>query len=236
MWYDEAMKQPNLVLVRHGESLWNMKKIFTGWVDIGLSEQGKREAARVGKLLKKNGFSFERSFSSVLKRSIKTLWVALEEADMMCLPIEYSWRLNERHYGALQGKSKLAIEKKFGHEQFMTWRRGYSERPPQATEIDRKGEISPELCGLKVSGVPNGESLKDTVRRVIPFWMSSIRPALRRGEKVLVVAHGNSLRALVKHIEGISDKEISNFEFPTGVPLCYDIAAGKVQRRYFLTK
>ncbi len=230
------MKQPNLVLVRHGESQWNRKNIFTGWVDINLSKAGQLESIKAGKLLKKYDFTFNRAFSSVLKRSIKTLWLMLEEMDMMYLPTEYSWRLNERHYGGLQGKNKAMIEKKFGREQFLAWRRSYNERPPAGDKLSRQGEIKPQICGLKATAVPNGESLKDTVLRVIPYWMSSIRPALRRGEKVLVVAHGNSLRALVKYLDGISDKEIVNFEIPTGVPLCYDIAAGRVMKRYFLKK
>jgi len=230
------MKQPNLVLIRHGESLWNKKNVFTGWIDIGLSEKGKLESVRAGKLLKKHGFVFDRTFASVLKRAIKTLWIILEEMDMVYLPIEYSWHLNERHYGALQGKNKAMIEKTFGHEQFVSLRRGYNERPPAGDETNRKGEISALACHLKIANLPNGESLKDTVRRVIPYWMSAIRPALRRGENVLVVAHGNSLRALVKYLDGISDKEIVNFEIPFGKPLCYDIAAGRVIRRYFLEK
>lgn len=230
------MKQPNLVLVRHGESLWNQKNIFTGWINIDLSDKGRREAVKAGKILKKNGFVFDRAFASVLKRSIKTLWLMLEEMDAMHLPLEYSWRLNERHYGALQGKNKALAEKKFGHEQFMAWRRGYNEKPPLGDELSRKGEISASVCGLKAALMPNGESLKDTVRRVVPYWMSAIRPALRRGERILIVAHGNSLRALVKYLDGISDKEIVNFEIPTGVPLCYDIAAGRVLKRYFLKK
>ena len=230
------MKQANLVLIRHGESAWNKKNVFTGWVDIGLSPKGELESLKAGALLIKHGFVFDRVFSSVLKRAIKTLWIILEKMNTMCLPVEYSWRLNERHYGGLQGKNKAIIEKKFGHEKFMAWRRGYADKPPVADEQSRKGEITPHLCGIKAEAMPNGESLKDTVRRVIPYWMSTIRPAIRRGEKVLIVAHGNSLRALVKYLDGISDKEIVNFEIPTGVPLCYDIAGGRVVRRYFLTK
>ncbi len=230
------MKQANLVLVRHGESLWNQKNIFTGWVDVGLSKKGEAESIKAGALLAKNGFVFDRVYSSVLKRAIKTLWLILEKMDQMCVPAEYSWRLNERHYGALQGKNKAAIEKKFGREQFMNWRRGYNQRPPEATLESRKGEISAAACALKPEAMPTAESLKDTVRRVVPYWMSTIRPAIRRGEKVLIVAHGNSLRALVKYLDGISDKEIPNFELPTGVPLCYDIAGGRVVRRYILTK
>lgn len=230
------MKQPNLVLVRHGESVWNSKNLFTGWIDVDLSDKGKREAANAGKILKKNGFVFDRTFASVLKRSIKTLWIMLETMDEVHLPIEYSWHLNERHYGALQGKNKAAIELRYGHEQYMAWRRGYNEKPPASDELSRKGQISATICGLKPSLMPTSESLKDTVRRVVPYWMSAIRPALRRGERVLVVAHGNSLRALVKYLDGISDKEIVDFEIPTGVPLCYDIAAGRVLKRYFLKK
>lgn len=224
------------MLIRHGESTWNKKNLFTGWVDIALSEKGEKESLKAAGLLIKHGFVFDRVFSSVLKRAIKTMWIILEKMNIMALPVEYSWRLNERHYGALQGKNKGMIEKKYGHEQFMAWRRGYAQKPPAATAENRKGEISSKVCGIKPELMPNGESLKDTVKRVVPFWMSTIRPAIRRGERVLVVAHGNSLRALVKYLDGISDKDIVNFEIPTGVPLCYDIAGGRVIRRYFLTK
>jgi len=230
------MKQANLVLVRHGESVWNQKNIFTGWVDVGLSKKGERESLKAGALLAKHGFVFDRVYTSVLKRAIKTLWIILEKMDTMYLPVEYSWRLNERHYGALQGKNKAMIEKKFGYDQFIAWRRGYAQRPPVATAESRKGEIKALACGLKAEAMPAAESLKDTVKRVIPYWMSTIRPAIRRGEKVLIVAHGNSLRALVKYLDGISDKDIPNFELPTGVPPLYDIAGRRVVRRYFLDK
>lgn len=217
------MKYPNLVLIRHGQSLWNRSNVFTGWTDIGLSSQGEREARAAGRLLKKRGFVFDRAYASVLQRSIKTLWLALEEMEQMYVPTEYSWRLNERHYGALQGKNKLALARKYGAEKVFEWRRSFATRPPlakiPAAEIKRLAAA----WGLKPSEFPKAESLKETARRVMPVWNKQILPALKKGENVLVVAHGNSLRGLIKHLEGISDADIPKIEIPTGRPLCYEI-------------
>lgn len=225
--------QPNLVLLRHGESLWNKKNIFTGWMDIGLSAEGERQARRAGRSLR--GLHFDRAYTSVLKRAVKTLWLAAEEMDALWLPIEHSWRLNERHYGALQGRSKTQVAKEYGFEQFTKWRRGYSFRPPLAAAGWQTGECLPEACGLAAHSFPRGESLKDTYQRVLPFWTKQIAPALARGERVLIAAHGNSLRAIIKHLEGISDTAIAEIEIPTGLPLAYRISkSGKVQAKAYL--
>ncbi len=209
------MKQPNLILIRHGESLWNKKGLFTGWTDIGLSETGKKEAMRAGRLLKRKGFVFDQAYASVLKRSLQTLFLVMKELKAKDLPVATSEKLNERHYGALQGLSKLKMAKKYGLEQVLLWRRSYSVRPPQK---DGKGE-----------------SLKDTYRRVMPYWNKTILKAIKKGERVLVVAHGNSLRALVKHLDKISDKDIPFLEIPTGKPLAYEMTkSGAVKKKYYL--
>lgn len=226
-------KQPNLVLLRHGESLWNKKGIFTGWMDIGLSATGETEAHRAGRLLR--GLHFDRAFTSVLKRAVKTLWIVAEEMDALWLPIEHSWRLNERHYGALQGRSKAQVAKEYGFEQFTKWRRGYAFRPPLSAPGWQKGECLPEACLLAARSFPRGESLKDTYQRVLPFWKERIAPVLARGERILIAAHGNSLRAIIKHLEGISDTAIAEIEIPTGVPLAYQVSkAGKVTAKAYL--
>lgn len=217
------MSDHNLVLIRHGESPWNKKGIFTGWVDVGLTEYGEAEARRAGQLLRRRGFKPDRVFTSVLNRAIKTAWLSLEAMDMMWLPITYDWRLNERHYGALQGKNKKALAAKLGDEQIHQWRRSYEATPPPMSSKGLVKQISAEACGLTKKQMPRTESLKDTYLRVIPYWRRVIRPALRRGEKVMVVAHGNSLRALVKHLENISDEQIPYLELPTGKPLWYKI-------------
>ncbi len=234
MIYYIYMKQPNLVLLRHGESLWNKKNIFTGWVDIGLSSEGEGQAAAAGALLRKRGFVFDRAYASVLKRAVKTLWLCIESLDTLWLPTEKSWRLNERHYGALQGKSKKTISQEAGIEQFLKWRRGYSDRPPMA-RTRAEGEISAAACGISPKLMPKGESLADTIKRVKPYWLKEIKPALMRGERILIVAHGNSLRALVKELDGMSDQEIVEVEIPTGKPLCYNVSkSGKASGRKFL--
>lgn len=221
------MKQPNLVLLRHGESLWNKKGIFTGWVDIGLSKRGEKEAKRAGKLLKLHGYQLDRAYTSVLKRAIKTLWLALEEMDAMAIPITDHWRLNERHYGALQHQSKKMVASRYGQEQFLAWRRGFKERPPLAHKEQLQGQ--PAIKGVKAKDLPRTESLADTSKRVLAYWRSDILPALQRGERVLIAAHGNSLRALVKHLEQITDQAIMKVEIPTGQPICYQISKqGKV--------
>lgn len=229
------MKQPNLILIRHGESLWNKSNRFTGWTDIGLSEKGKREAARAGRLLKKKGFVFDEAYSSVLKRSLQTLFLVMKQLNAKDLPVHTSWRLNERHYGALQGLNKLKMIKKYGADQVMIWRRSYSVAPPLAEGKISSSHITAAQCGLKASQLPKGESLRDTYRRVIPYWKQTILPAIKRGENVLVVAHGNSLRALVKYLDKVSDKEIMNVEIPTGKPAGYYIGRnGKVAKKVVL--
>lgn len=228
------MKQANLVLLRHGESIWNKKNIFTGWVDIGLSKKGEAEARQAGRLLKRRGYSFDVAYTSVLKRAIKTLALTLQAAHSPKVPTLKSWRLNERHYGALQGQNKLAIEKKFGAKQFLLWRRGYATRPPLLTR-PMKGQCTAAACGLKASEFPQAESLKDTYKRVMPFWKKEIFPALKRGNNIIISAHGNSLRALVKYLDGISDQQITRLEIPTGKPLCYQITTkGSVQKKWYL--
>lgn len=228
------MKQANLVLLRHGESIWNKKNVFTGWVDIGLSKKGEAEAKEAGRLLQRRGYSFDAAYTSVLKRAIKTLDLALQAARSPKVPIIKSWRLNERHYGALQGQSKISIEKQFGTKQFLLWRRSYNVRPPLLTK-PMKGQCTAAACGLKISEFPQTESLQDTYKRVMPFWKKEILPALKRGEKIIISAHGNSLRALVKYLDGISDQQIVRLEIPTGKPLCYQITTkGNVQKKWYL--
>lgn len=227
------MNQANLVLLRHGESVWNKKNIFTGWVDVSLSKKGEAEAKQAGRLLQRRGYIFDQAYTSVLKRAIKTLTLAMSGVGGK-LPVKRSWRLNERHYGALQGKSKTAIEAEFGHKQFIAWRRSYTVRPPLLTK-PMKGQCTPAACGLKLSDFPQAESLQDTYKRVIPFWKKEILPTLQRGKTVIISAHGNSLRALVKHLESTTDQKISKIEIPTGKPLCYQISPkGKVIKKWYL--
>jgi len=217
------MKQPNLVLVRHGESVWNKRNLFTGWVDVGLSAEGKKAAEKAGRLLRTHGFVFDRAYISVLKRSPQTLNALLKGMGLGRIPVEKSWRLNERHYGALQGLDKTAVAEKYGMRQLLAWRRGYSTPPPSLVDRSRKTECTAVACGLKKSEMPLSESLKDTYYRVIPFWKEEILPALKRGERVLVVAHGNSLRALVKYLEKINSGDIASVEIPWTAPLCYHV-------------
>ncbi len=212
-----------LVLLRHGESDWNRENRFTGWADVDLSEQGVAEARAAGRLLKSEGYDFDIAFTSVLKRSIRTLWIALDELDRMWLPVEGSWRLNERHYGALQGLNKAEMAAKYGEAQVLAWRRSYDTPPPPLAPDDPRYEGGdPRYAGARV---PLAESLKDTVARVVPYWRSSIAPALRAGKRVLVAAHGNSMRALMKHLDAISDEAIVKLNIPTGIPLVYELDA-----------
>ena len=212
---------PKLVLLRHGESDWNRENRFTGWTDVDLSAQGLAEARAGGKLLRSEGYAFDQAFTSVLKRAIRTLWIALDELDRLWLPVEKSWRLNERHYGALQGLNKAGMAAKFGEEQVLVWRRSYDIPPPAlATDDQRYEGRDPRYAGVKV---PLTECLKDTVARVVPYWEGTIAPAVRAGKRVLVAAHGNSLRALVKHLDGIADDEIVKLNIPTGIPLVYEL-------------
>jgi 2,3-bisphosphoglycerate-dependent phosphoglycerate mutase len=222
-----------LVLLRHGESDWNRENRFTGWTDVDLSQQGTAEAHAAGKLLKAEGYGFDLSYTSVLRRAIRTLWLALDELGQTWLPEEKSWRLNERHYGALQGLNKAEMAAKFGEEQVLVWRRSYDIPPPPLSQDDERYEgRDPRYTGTKV---PLTECLKDTVARVVPYWQASIAPAVRAGKRVLIAAHGNSLRALVKHLDGISDEAIVKLNIPTGIPLVYELDdALKPARHYYL--
>ena len=226
----------NLVLLRHGESIWNKDNLFTGWADVDLSVQGKTEAARAGELLKAEGFSFDVAFSSVLKRAIRTLWITLDVLDLMWIPVEHSWRLNERHYGALQGLNKAETAAKYGEEQVLIWRRSYDVPPPALAESDPHypGRV-PRYRGLSTSELPVSECLKDTVTRFLPYWYQTIVPAIRSGKKTIIVAHGNSLRALVKYLDDISDQDILALNIPTGIPLVYELDDQlKPLRHYYL--
>ena len=222
-----------LVLLRHGESGWNRENRFTGWTDVDLSGQGVEEASAAGRLLRAQGFAFDLAFTSVLKRAIRTLHLALEELDQLWIPVEKNWRLNERHYGALQGLNKSETAAKFGEAQVLAWRRSYDTPPPALERGDsRDASGDPRYAGVQV---PATECLKDTVARVIPYWESAIGPAIRGGRRVLVAAHGNSLRALVKHLDAIGDAEIVGLNIPTGVPLVYELDSGlRPLRHYYL--
>ena len=222
-----------LVLLRHGESDWNRQNRFTGWTDVDLSQQGVAEARAAGKLLKAEGYAFDQSFTSVLRRAIRTLWLALDELGQMWLPQEKSWRLNERHYGALQGLNKAETAAKFGEQQVLVWRRSYDIPPPELAQDDERYEgRDPRYAGIKV---PLTECLKDTVARVVPYWQGTIAPAVRDGRRVLIAAHGNSLRALVKHLDAVSDEKIVGLNIPTGIPLVYELDdALKPVRHYYL--
>lgn len=215
---------PLLILLRHGQSLWNREGRFTGWTDIDLSDKGIKEAQDAGRLLKGCGVSFDIAYTSVLKRAIRTLWIVLDEMDLMWIPIFSSWRLNERNYGALQGFSKRAMEEEYGAEQIHRWRRGFTDQPPVMEQSNRRFYdvlCDPRYRDLEENQLPRAESLKDTLVRVLPCWENNIAPDLRKGKKVFVSSHGNTLRALAKHIENISDEGIEKFEMPTGIPLVY---------------
>ncbi|MFZ5949820.1 MAG: 2,3-diphosphoglycerate-dependent phosphoglycerate mutase [Candidatus Rifleibacteriota bacterium] len=213
-----------LVLLRHGQSQWNLENRFTGWTDVPLSQQGVEEAKNAGKLLKEAGFVFDLSYTSLLKRAIKTLWLTLEELDQMHIPIIKSWRLNERHYGALQGLNKKETAQKYGDEQVHLWRRSYDVPPPPLDPEDQRNPRKDQrYADLEDDEIPLTESLKSTVDRVIPYWNHQIKPALGTGAKVLISAHGNSLRALVKFLDGISDQDIAEMNIPTGIPLVYEL-------------
>jgi 2,3-bisphosphoglycerate-dependent phosphoglycerate mutase len=213
-----------LVLVRHGESAWNQENRFTGWTDVDLTEKGLREAKEGGQTLKKEGFVFDVAYTSVLKRAVRTLWCLQDEMDLMWIPVYRSWRLNERHYGALQGLNKAETAEKFGEAQVKIWRRSYDIPPPALTPDDERFPgHDPRYHGLTKEDLPLTECLKDTVKRVIRYWDETIAPQIRAGKKVLVVAHGNSLRALVKFLDNVSDGEIVELNIPTGVPLVYEL-------------
>jgi 2,3-bisphosphoglycerate-dependent phosphoglycerate mutase len=211
-----------LVLLRHGESQWNLENRFTGWTDVDLTPNGLAEAQRAGRLLKNEGFDFDLCYTSVLRRAIRTQWSVLDEMDRMWLPVVHSWRLNERHYGALQGLNKAETAAKFGEAQVLTWRRAYAIAPEPLPDGDpRQAQGDPRYARLRPEEIPRTECLQDTVARVVPFWNESIAPAVRLGRRVLITAHGNSLRALVKHLDGISDDEIVHLNIPTARPLVY---------------
>jgi 2,3-bisphosphoglycerate-dependent phosphoglycerate mutase len=213
-----------LVLVRHGQSTWNLENLFTGWTDVDLTEQGRREATEAGRLLKAEGLGFDVAYTSVLKRAIRTLWIVLDEMDLMWIPVERSWRLNERHYGALQGLNKAETVEEYGEEQVTIWRRSYDiPPPPLAGDDPRHPGFDPRYASLGREELPSTESLRDTLARVKPYWDGTLDPALREGRNVLVVAHGNSLRAMVKMLDGMSDQDIVGFNIPTGVPILYEL-------------
>ncbi|MGH8752636.1 MAG: 2,3-diphosphoglycerate-dependent phosphoglycerate mutase [Burkholderiales bacterium] len=213
-----------LVLLRHGESTWNKENRFTGWTDVALTEKGEQEAKTAGLLLKQNGFVFDVAYTSLLKRGIKTLWIVLEDMELMWIPVNLSWRLNERHYGALQGLNKAETAAKFGEQQVLLWRRSYDVRPPALDKSDSRypGNDS-RYRGLPEKYLPLTECLKDTVARFLPYWNETIVPAVKSGQNVIMVAHGNSLRALVMYLDHISSEEILELNIPTGIPLVYEL-------------
>lgn len=213
-----------LVLLRHGESVWNLENRFTGWTDVGLSEKGVDEAHTAAEWLKKEGFTFDIAYTSVLKRAIKTLWIVLEDMDLMWIPVLNSWRLNERHYGSLQGLNKIEMVEKFGDKQVLTWRRSYDVQPPAlAMDDSRYPGKDLRYKGLKKEELPTTECLKDTVNRFLPYWHNTIVPSIKEGKRVIIAAHGNSLRALVKYLDNVSDEEIVSLNIPTGIPLVYEL-------------
>jgi 2,3-bisphosphoglycerate-dependent phosphoglycerate mutase len=213
-----------IVLLRHGESLWNKENRFTGWTDVDLTDGGIQEAHSAGKILKDSGYHFDIAFTSVLKRAIRTLWIVLDEMDLMWIPVQNSWRLNERHYGALQGLNKAETAQKYGDEQVTLWRRSADVRPPALDKDDpRYPGHDPRYANLKASELPLTENLIDTINRVIPYWNSTIAPTIRSGKKIIVVAHGNSLRGLVKYLDNLSNEEVIALNIPTGIPLVYEL-------------
>ncbi|NLX33769.1 MAG: 2,3-diphosphoglycerate-dependent phosphoglycerate mutase, partial [Thermotogaceae bacterium] len=213
-----------LVVVRHGESTWNKENRFTGWTDVDLSEKGKEEAKKAGEILKAEGFEFDLAYTSVLKRAIRTLWYVLDEMDLMWIPVIRDWRLNERHYGALQGLNKAETAARHGEEQVKIWRRSYDIQPPALEESDERFPgRDPRYGNLTADQLPKTECLKDTVARFLPLWKNEISSDIKSGKKVLVVAHGNSLRALVKYLDNIPDDEIVGLNIPTGIPLVYEL-------------
>jgi len=213
-----------LVLLRHGESTWNRENRFTGWTDVDLTERGVAEAHRAGRQLVEAGLHFDVAYTSVLKRAIRTLWIALDELDQMWIPVHRSWRLNERHYGALQGLNKAETAKQYGDEQVLTWRRSYDTPPPALEDRDERYPGSdPRYADLDASDIPHTECLRDTVARFLPYWHETIAPQVRAGKRVIIVAHGNSLRALVKYLDGVSEADIVGLNIPTGVPLVYEL-------------
>ncbi len=231
-----ASKMYKLVLLRHGESTWNKANRFTGWTDVDLSEKGVREAHDAGILLREEGYLFDIAYTSVQKRAIRTLWIVLDELDLMWIPVHRHWRLNERHYGALQGLNKAETAEKHGAEQVQIWRRSYDIPPPALTKDDERWPgHDPRYHDLKEDEIPLAESLKDTVERFLPYWHDTIAPVIKSGRKVLIAAHGNSLRALVKYLDDIPDEEIPGMNIPTGIPLVYELDSElKPIKHYYL--
>ena len=228
-----AQQKAQLVLVRHGQSTWNLENRFTGWTDVDLTKNGEKEALAAGQLLKKEGFEFDTVYTSVLKRAIRTAWLIMSEMDQMWLPVKRSWKLNERHYGNLQGLNKSETAKKYGAEQVFIWRRSYKTAPPALKKSDKR---HPSKDRRYISEKPPGtESLYDCYKRALPYWRSKILPDLKKGRRVLVVAHGNSLRALIKYLENISDKDIAQLNIPTGAPRAYEFNKKfQIKKSYYL--
>lgn len=225
-----------LVLLRHGESEWNKLNLFTGWRDVKLTQQGEAEAREAGRLMKEQGFNFDIAFTSLQTRAIKTLWLALEQMDLMWIPVTKNWRLNERHYGALQGSDKIEAVKKFGEKQVHLWRRSY-DVPPPLVDLDSPDypKHDPRYAGVPDADLPRGECLKDVLARVLPYWNDVIIPQLKAGKRVIIAAHGNSLRALLKHLEDVSDEAIPDVNIPTGVPKAYRLNASfKAEDTFYL--
>ena len=227
-----------IVLLRHGESAWNKENRFTGWTDVDLTDKGRAEARQAGQLLKEAGFAFDVAYTSVLKRAIRTLWSVLDEMDRMWIPVEHSWRLNERHYGALQGLNKSETAEKYGEAQVKIWRRAYDSPPPSLEQGDERiaaQMANPRYAADPAAAVTATECLKDTVARFLPYWESTIAPAVRAGKSVIIAAHGNSLRALVKYLDSVSDQDIVELNIPTGVPLVYELGDDlKPLKHYYL--
>jgi len=225
-----------LVLLRHGQSVWNLANRFTGWTDVGLSDKGVSEAHAAAKVLQEDGYTFDLAYTSVLKRAIKTLWIVLEDMDLMWIPVQRSWRLNERHYGALQGLNKLETVEKYGKEQVLIWRRSFSTPPPALTiDDERYPGRDPRFQDANKNEIPLAESLKDTINRFLPHWHNVIAPSIKEGKKVIIAAHGNSLRALVKFLDEVSEEEIVKLNIPTGIPLVYELDAQlKPLKHYYL--
>ena len=224
-----------LVLIRHGESTWNLENRFTGWTDVDLTDTGLAQAKQAGQLLKAEGYDFDVCYTSVLKRAIRTLWHTLDEMDRTWLPVQKCWQLNERHYGALQGLNKAETAKKFGDEQVLVWRRSYDTPPPALEAGDPRSEKSDRRYAGAENHVPLTECLKDTVERVVPFWNEAIAPTIKSGQRVVIAAHGNSIRALIKYLDGVSDSDIVGLNIPNGIPLVYELD-DKLQpiRHYYL--
>jgi 2,3-bisphosphoglycerate-dependent phosphoglycerate mutase len=225
-----------LILLRHGESTWNKENRFTGWTDVDLSPKGVEEAQNSGRLLREGGFTFDIAYTSVLKRSIRTLWIVLDELDQMWIPVNLTWRLNERHYGALQGLNKLETALKYGEEQVQIWRRSYNVRPPALSpEDERYPGFDPRYRNLKREDIPLTECLQDTVARFLPYWNETIAPQVKSGQRILIAAHGNSLRALVMYLDNLSEQDVMQLNIPTGVPLVYELEEDlKPIRSYYL--